>query len=84
MTPVDWLGTVAGFFTTIAFLPQVLKVWRSRSARDISLGMYAILLVGIVCWVAYGWILSIWPVIIANAVTLVLVALIIAMKLRWR
>lgn len=83
MTPVDWLGTVAGFFTTIAFLPQVLKVWRSRSARDISLGMYAILLVGIVCWVAYGWILSIWPVIIANGVTLVLVALVIAMKVRW-
>ena len=83
MTPVDWLGTVAGFFTTIAFLPQVLKVLRSRAARDISLGMYAILLIGIVCWVAYGWILSIWPVIIANGVTLVLVLIVIAMKLRW-
>ena len=83
MTPVDWLGTVAGLCTTIAFLPQVVKVWRTRSARDISLGMYAILAIGIVFWLAYGWILGIWPVIIANAVTLVLVAVVIAMKLRW-
>ncbi len=83
MTPVDWLGTVAGLCTTIAFLPQVLKVWRTRSARDISLGMYAILAIGIVFWLAYGWILGSWPVIIANGVTLVLVAVVIAMKLRW-
>ena len=83
MTPVDWLGTVAGLCTTIAFLPQVVKVWRTRSARDISLGMYAILAIGIVFWLVYGWILGIWPVIVANAVTLVLVAVVIAMKLRW-
>ena len=83
MTPVDWLGTVAGLCTTIAFLPQVVKVWRTRSARDISLGMYAILAIGIVFWLAYGWILGIWPVIVANAVTLLLVAVVIAMKLRW-
>ena len=83
MTPVDWLGTVAGLCTTIAFLPQVLKVWRTRSAHDISLGMYAILAIGIVFWLTYGWILGIWPVIIANAVTLVLVAVLIVMKLRW-
>ena len=83
MTPVDWLGTAAGLCTTIAFLPQVVKVWRTRSARDISLGMYAILAIGIVFWLAYGWILGIWPVIVANAVTLLLVAVVIAMKLRW-
>ena len=83
MTPADWLGSVAGFCTTIAFLPQVLKVWRARSARDISLGMYAIFTIGIVCWLVYGWILAIWPIIIANIVTLVLVAALIAMKVRW-
>ena len=83
MSPTDWLGSLAGFCTTIAFLPQVLKVWRTRSTRDISLGMYAILAVGIVGWLAYGWILAIWPVVIANAVTLLLVAAVIAMKLRW-
>ena len=83
MTSIDWLGTLAAFCTTIAYLPQVLKVWRSRSARDISMGMYAILTVGILCWLAYGWQLAIWPIIIANIVTLVLVAIVIAMKLRW-
>ena len=83
MTNIDWLGTVAGILTTIAFLPQVVKVWRSRSARDISLGMYAIFATGVACWVVYGWVLSMWPVIIANVVTLILVAVVIAMKLRW-
>ncbi len=83
MNPIDWLGTVAGILTTIAFLPQVLKVWRSRSARDISLGMYAIFATGVACWAVYGWILAIWPVIIANVVTLILVAVVIGMKLRW-
>ena len=79
---MDGLGTVAGSFTTAAFLPQVLKVWRSRSARDISLGMYAIFATGVACWVFYGWILWMWPVIIANVVTLVLVGVVIGLKLR--
>lgn len=83
MTSADWLGSVAGFCTTVAFLPQVLKVWRTRSARDVSLGMYAVFTLGVVCWLAYGWLLMIWPIIIANIVTLELVALVIAMKLRW-
>ena len=83
MTSADWLGSVAGFCTTVAFLPQVLKVWRTRSARDVSLGMYAVFTLGVVCWLAYGWLLMIWPIIIANIVTLVLVTLVIAMKLRW-
>ena len=83
MTSADWLGSVAGFCTTVAFLPQVFKVWRTRSARDVSLGMYAVFTLGVVCWLAYGWLLMIWPIIIANIVTLVLVALVIAMKLRW-
>ena len=83
MTAADWLGSFAGFCTTIAFLPQVLKVWQTRSARDVSLGMYAVFTIGVVCWLAYGWLLMVWPIIIANIVTLVLVALVIAMKLRW-
>ncbi len=83
MTTTDWLGALAAFCTTIAYLPQVLKVWRSRSARDISMGMYAILTIGILCWLVYGWLLAIWPIIIANIVTLVLVAAVLAMKMRW-
>ena len=83
MTQADWLGSVAGFCTTVAFLPQVLKVWRTRSARDVSMGMYSVFTLGVVCWLAYGWLLMIWPIIVANIVTLVLVALVIAMKLRW-
>ena len=83
MTQADWLGSVAGFCTTVAFLPQVLKVWRTRSARDVSMGMYSVFTLGVICWLAYGWLLMIWPIIVANIVTLVLVALVIVMKLRW-
>lgn len=79
----DILGSIAGFCTTIAFVPQVLKVWRSRSARDISLGMYLLFTFGLVCWLVYGLMVMSWPIIIANVVTLFLAALILIMKLRW-
>ena len=55
----------------------------SLGSGHFTLGMYAIFATGVACWVAYGWILLIWPVIIANVVTLILVAVVIAMKLRW-
>ncbi len=83
LTLADILGYIAGFCTTIAFVPQVLKVWRSRSARDISLGMYLLFTFGLICWLVYGLIVMSWPIIIANMVTLFLAALILIMKLRW-
>ena len=81
---VTILGLVAGTLTTLSFLPQLLKAWKSRSTHDISIGMFSLLAVGIVLWIVYGVVTSDIPVIVANSVTLVFVGLILALKLRYR
>jgi len=79
----ELLGLVAGTLTTISFVPQVLKVWRSRSAADISLAMFLLFTVGVLLWGVYGVLIGSLAVIVANAVTFLLTVGIIAMKLRW-
>jgi MtN3 and saliva related transmembrane protein len=83
MNPVDWIGAVGGTLTTFAFLPQVNKIWRSRSAKDVSLPMYLMFTCGVLCWLVYGLLIGSWPIIGANIVTLILALAIIAMKLRF-
>lgn len=78
----DWLGFLAGVFTTAAFVPQALQVWRTRSTKDVSLGMYVVFVIGVVLWLLYGLRLGSLPVIAANAVTLLLAAFVLLMKLR--
>ena len=80
----DVIGGVAAVLTTIAFLPQVLKSWRSGSTRDVSLVMFVILNTGIVLWLLYGLILESRPLIFVNTVTLVLTGTILVLKLRGR
>lgn len=82
MLTVTALGLLAGTLTTIAFVPQVVKTWRTRSTHDISLGMFAILLAGIVAWLVYGAIIGDLPLIAANAVALVLAGIILVFKIR--
>jgi len=77
------LGYFAGFLTTISFLAQVVKTWKSRSASDLSLGMFSVFSVGIVCWLAYGFLIQEPPVIFWNAITLLLVLAILAMKIKF-
>jgi len=76
------IGTIAGTLTTAAYLPQVVKVWRSRAAGDISLQMYILMVTGASLWVIYGLMLMQWPVIIANSVSLLFAAIILIFKLR--
>ncbi len=82
-TLTDWVGFLAGLLTTIAFLPQAILTWKSRSAHSVSLGMYVIFTSGVVMWLIYGILLGAWPVIIANSITLVLALFILVMKLRF-
>jgi MtN3 and saliva related transmembrane protein len=82
MLSVTALGLLAGTLTTIAFVPQVMKTWRTRSTQDISLGMFAILVAGIITWLVYGAIIGDLPLIAANAVTLVLAGTILFFKIR--
>ena len=83
MTLIDLVGTVAGTLTTIAFIPQVIKTWRSGSAEDISLVMFLLFTTGVLLWLVYGIALNAPPVIIANAITLVLALTIVALKIRY-
>jgi len=79
----DTIGYIAATLTTVSFIPQVLKTWRSKHAADVSLLMYCIFTAGIVMWLIYGLWAHAWPVAIANMVTLVLAAMILVMKLKW-
>ena len=79
----DVLGYLAGALTTIAFVPQVVRIVRTRSAHDISWGMFSILSVGVALWLWYGIRLASLPLIVANGVTLALVLAILVLKLRY-
>lgn len=80
---IDFIGYVAATCTTLSFLPQLIRVVRLRSARDISLGMFMIFSVGTALWLTYGLLAHSKPVIAANAVTFVLAISILVMKLRY-
>ena len=79
---MEWLGYVAATLTTLAFVPQAIKILRSRDARSISLGMYVVFTVGIAFWFGYGLVLHSWPMIVSNAITFVLAGSIVLLKLR--
>lgn len=74
MKTVTLLGLFAATCTTIAFLPQVIKAAKTKHTKDISLGMYCIMLIGVISWFLYGLLIHNIPVIIANAVTFLLVS----------
>jgi MtN3 and saliva related transmembrane protein len=79
---INILGFVAAFLTTTAFLPQVLKVWRSRSTKDISLPMLVTFIAGVTLWLIYGVMVKAAPIVIANAITLILNLLILRFKIK--
>ncbi|MGB0909162.1 MAG: SemiSWEET transporter [Nitrospirales bacterium] len=78
------LGLIAGMLTTIAFLPQVLKTWKTKSANDVSLGMFLTLCLGIILWIVYGISIHDIPLIVANGVTFILAFTILCLKIRYK
>lgn len=80
---INLIGFLAGFCTTIAFIPQVIKVWKTKRTRDISLVMFVTFTFGVLCWTIYGIFISNLPMIIANAITLILASLILVAKIRF-
>jgi len=81
---INAIGYLAGALTTLSFLPQLLKTWRSRRAHDISYGWIALFSAGISLWLVYGLYLRSLPIITANAVTLSLVLIILRLKIAHR
>lgn len=85
MNPRDWidlLGYAAASLTTVSFIPQAWLSFRTGDVSGISVGMYSCFTVGVALWLAYGVVLTAWPIVIANAITLVLALAILGMKLR--
>ena len=80
---INGIGYIAAFCTTIAFVPQIIRVLKLRSARDISLGMALIFSFGVLMWLVYGLTLHSWPIIIANAATLLLSVSLVILKLHY-
>ena len=79
---IELTGLIAAFLTTFAFLPQVLQTWRSGPTAGLNLPMLVVLATGIALWTIYGIGTGQLPVILANAVTLALVAILLGLKLR--
>ena len=84
MDAIQLIGLAAGMLTTIAFLPQVIKTWKSRSAKDLSLGMFSLFCLGVAMWLAYGILVMDIPVIAANMLTLMLASTLLFFKLRFK
>lgn len=78
----SYIGFFAAICTTVAFIPQVIKVYKSKHTKDISLGMFLFLNLGFILWICYGLMIKSYPVVIANAVTIILASYILITKIK--
>jgi MtN3 and saliva related transmembrane protein len=81
---INLLGLIAGTLTTSAFFPQLLKTWKSKSAKDVSLIMMITFCLGVFLWIVYGLTIASMPIVVSNIVTLTLALLILLLKIRYR
>ena len=84
MNTADLIGSLAACLTTVSFVPQAWLTFKTRDVSGVSLLMYSVFTVGVALWLAYGLLVDSWPIVVANAVTLVFSLAILAMKLRFR
>ncbi|HMP98521.1 MAG TPA: SemiSWEET transporter [Cyclobacteriaceae bacterium] len=84
MDLVQMIGLTAGMLTTVSFLPQVIKTWKSKSASDLSLLMFSMFCTGILMWLIYGILINDLPIILSNIVTLSLAGTILFFKFRFK
>ncbi len=83
LSGVDILGYVAGLITAFTFLPQVIKTWKTKSAKDVSLAMFVIALTNQILWLAFGMLRDDPVIIITNAVMLFMTSIMISLKLKY-
>ena len=84
MVYVDIIGFAAGAFTTLCLVPQVVKAWKSKLTRDISMGWILTLTIGVSLWLIYGVLINSYPIMIANFFTLILTLIILALKIKYK
>ena len=83
MTTTELIGFIAATLTTVAFLPQVIKTWKDKSTKDISLVTYSLFVAGVITWFIYGVLINSWPVIAANSITAVFAAIVLGLKIKY-
>jgi MtN3 and saliva related transmembrane protein len=81
---VEYIGSLAAVCTTLCWVPQAVKIIREKQTRGISLITQAVFTIGLALWLVYGILLTNWPLMISNAVTLVFALLILILKVRYR
>jgi len=84
---MDWIiliGLLAGVLTTISFLPQTIKIIKTRKTRDLSLVMWIVLNLGLLLWIVYGFFIMNLPVIIANMITFIFALIILIFKIKYK
>ena len=82
MTYIDIIGFSAGLFTSIALLPQVVKAWKTKLTRDVSLVWATTLTIGVFLWLVYGILINSLPIMIANSVTFILAITVLILKIK--
>ena len=80
----DLFGFLAAFLTTIAFLPQLYKTWKTKSAEDVSLIMLILFITGLICWIIYGSKIHSIPILVANIITFIFNFSILILKITYR
>jgi MtN3 and saliva related transmembrane protein len=80
---IHYLGYFAGTLTVVSFIPQVIRTWKTKNTRDLSLGMFALLVTACSLWTVYGIIIKDWPVILTNTGMVLLTSAIVVAKLRF-
>jgi len=78
------LGFAAGALTTLALLPQAVQSWKTKSTRDVSFAWIIVLVVGVALWLIYGILINSLPIMIANIFTLILSAIILILKIKYK
>ena len=84
MNWTDTLGYIAATLTSLAWLPQAWRAWKTRSVRDLSLWMYCLIVTGILLWLIYGVLIHSWPLVMANCISLTFTSFILLTRLMWR
>ncbi|MDP9348331.1 MAG: SemiSWEET transporter [Gemmatimonadota bacterium] len=79
----EYIGYIAGVLTVVSFLPQVIRTWRTKQTKDLSLGMFALLITAGALWITYGVLSADWPVIATNVGMVALNCAILTAKLRY-
>ena len=80
---IDLFGFLAALLTTIAFLPQLYKTWKTKSADDVSLIMLLLFIIGLICWIIYGLKINSIPIILANIITFIFNFSILILKITY-